>query len=168
MKSEHPGVVPVKPSKDIVGAVLRAHAGLLALILVSSLAQAEPLGRLFFTPERRAVLERQRQLDIQEKTAETVELVANVHVNGMVRRSGGKSTVWINGRPQQTNEISGGVTVRPSRREVEQVEISVGEETPASLRIGETLNRATQEKTSGLAGGHLQINRSDEDSRRPR
>lgn len=168
MKFEHVRATPIEPAKYIVGALLRARAGLLALMLVSSLAHAEPLGRLFFTPERRALLERQRQLDIQEKTAETVELVANVHVNGMVRRSGGKSTVWINGRPQLTNEASGGVTVRPSRRDQEQVEISVGEETPASLRIGETLNRATQEKTSGLAGGQLQINRNDENSRRPR
>ena len=140
---------------------------LLALLLLPALAHSAPLGRLFFTPERRAVLERQRQLNIQEKTQETIE-VANVHINGMVRRSSGKATVWVNGRPQQEGEAAGGVAVRPSPRQLEQVEIRVGEESPAALRVGEKLNRATQEMSDGLAGGQLQINRGDEIQRHGR
>ena len=130
---------------------------LLTLLIASPLAHAAPLGRLFLTPERRAVLERQRQLNIQEKTQETIE-VANVHINGVVRRSGGKATVWVNGRPQLDDDISTGVIVRPAAREADRVDILVGDERPASLRIGEKLNRATQEKTDGLAGGQVQVN----------
>ena len=139
----------------------RLRALLLSLLLFPALANPAPLGRLFLTPERRAVLERQRQLNIQEKTQETIE-VASVHVNGMVRRSAGKATVWVNGRPQQEGESATGVAVRPSARQLEQVEIRVGEETPAALRVGEKLNRATQELSDGLAGGQLQVNRGDE------
>ncbi|MDD5174885.1 MAG: hypothetical protein PHQ05_00495 [Sterolibacterium sp.] len=135
-------------------------AATLALLLISPLAQAEPLGRLFFTPERRAVLERQRLLNIEEKTQETIE-IASVHVNGVVRRSNGKATVWVNGRPQRDDESGTGVSVRSSAKEPARVEIRVGEEPPTSLRIGERLNRATQEKTDGLAGGQLQVNRDD-------
>ena len=134
---------------------------LLSLVLLPTLVQSAPLGRLFLTPERRVVLERQRQLNIQEKTQETIE-VANVHINGMVRRSNGKATVWVNGRPQQDDETAGGVAVRPSPRHLEQVEIRVGDERPAALRVGEKLNRATQEMSDGLAGGQLQINSGDE------
>lgn len=132
----------------------------LIMLLISPLAQGEPLGRLFLTPERRAVLERQRQLNIEEKTQETVE-VASVHVNGVVRRGNGKATVWVNGRPQQDDEISTGVTVRSSPKDPAQVDIRVGDETLSSLKIGESLNRATQEKTDGLAGGQLKVNRGD-------
>ncbi|MBI5922090.1 MAG: hypothetical protein HY847_10665 [Betaproteobacteria bacterium] len=138
----------------------------LLLFMLPALVQAAQLGRLFLTPERRAQLERQRQLNIQEKTQETIE-VASVHVNGMVRRSGGKTTVWVNGRPQREGVNVSGISVRPSSRRIEEVEIGVGEETPASLRVGERLNRATQELSNGLAGGRLQINRGDE-TKRPR
>jgi len=132
----------------------------LSLCLLPALVQAAQLGRLFLTPERRAQLERQRQLNIQEKTQETIE-VASVHVNGMVRRSGGKTTVWVNGRPQQEGVNASGVAVRPSPRQVDRIDISIGEESPASLRVGERLNRATQELSNGLAGGRLQVNRGD-------
>jgi hypothetical protein len=138
----------------------------LLLFMLPQLAQAAQLGRLFLTPERRAQLERQRQLNIQEKTQETIE-VSSVHVNGMVRRSGGKTTVWVNGRPQREGANASGVSVHPSPRQVDQVDISVGEESPASLRVGERLNRATQELSNGLAGGQLQVNRGDE-AKRPR
>lgn len=157
MPSTHAAIRPItaKPS-----AAYRALAVLLVLLGVSALAQSAPLGRLFLTPERRAVLERQRQLNIQEKTQETIE-VANVHINGVVRRSGGKSTVWVNGRPQLDDESGSGVLVRPAPKEADRVEIQVGDEAPASLRIGEKLNRATQEKTDGLAGGQVQVNREN-------
>ncbi len=137
---------------------------ILLFFMMPQLVQAAQLGRLFLTPERRAQLERQRQLNIQEKTQETIE-VASVHVNGMVRRGGGKTTVWVNGRPQREGANASGVLVRPSPRQIDQVEISVGEESPASLRVGERLNRATQGLSDGLAGGQLQVNRGDETKR---
>lgn len=136
------------------------YMAILTLSSSAAYAQTQPLGRLFFTPERRAVLERQRQLNIQEKTQETIE-VASLHLNGVVRRSGNKTTVWVNGRPQAIDNANAGIQAIPSAKEADRVGIRVGEENPASLRVGETLNRATQEMTNGLAGGQLQINRGD-------
>jgi len=129
----------------------------LALLGLPPAVRAEALGRLFLTPERRAVLERQRQLNIQEKTQETVE-IEKLHLNGVVHRSGGKATIWVNGRPQRIDEYNGGIAIRPSSKEPGKVAVGVGDERPTSMRVGETLNRGTQEKTDGLAGGQVQIN----------
>jgi hypothetical protein len=119
-----------------------------ALILLAAAAAAEPLDRLFFTPERRASLERQRQLNIQE--AQTLE-GASMSLDGMVVRSSGKNTVWVNKRAQPERSASSGVsaTVKGGGKAV----VTAGEETPAELRVGESINRATREKNDGLGGG---------------
>lgn len=132
----------------------------LALALWAMDTQSEPLGRIFFTPERRAAMERQRQLNIQEKTKEDTVEVASVHLNGVVRRKGNKDTVWVNGRVQRNDDGNTDIHFRPALRDSGRVSVGVGDEPLTSLRIGETLNRATGEKTDGLAGGQLQINAS--------
>lgn len=61
------------------------------------------LGRLFFTPAQRQALEDARRKNIRaevqaaEKPARPP--VRNVTVSGLVRRSDGESTVWVNGKP---------------------------------------------------------------------
>ncbi|MBI3042469.1 MAG: hypothetical protein HYY78_06555 [Betaproteobacteria bacterium] len=69
---------------------------------------AEPVGRLFFTPAQRASLDvarsqRARTTLATEETAETVVTAApvpqTITYDGVVRRSDGKTTVWINSRP---------------------------------------------------------------------
>lgn len=62
---------------------------------------AEPLGRLFFTPEQRAQLDSARRQRAQRPATEaaTEEApAATVTYSGMVRRSDGRATVWINSR----------------------------------------------------------------------
>lgn len=70
---------------------------LCAAVLLPLPAVAEQaLGRLFFTPEKRAALERSRRLNLrqaQQMEGETLSL------DGIVRRSDGSGTAWINGRP---------------------------------------------------------------------
>ncbi len=127
----------------------------LAAVLILALPQvatAEPLGRLFFTPERRVALERQRQLNIQE--TQTLE-GATMSLDGVVVRSSGKRTVWVNRRAQHDNAAPAGVTVDVTRREPGKASLSVGEETPAQLKVGETINRATREKADALGGGQV-------------
>ena len=165
MEADWHGGVPRTTRPVAAKVLLRPSALALILVLTAAGAQAAPLGRLFFTPERRTALERQRQLNIQEKTQETVE-VSSVHLNGVVRRAGNKTTVWVNGRPQQVDNANAGISVRPSSRDVDRVNIRVGEESSSSLRVGETLNRATQEMSDGLAGGQIQVHRGDEAKRR--
>jgi hypothetical protein len=106
------------------------------------------------TPERRAVLERQRQLNIQE--VQTIE-GSTVTIDGVVSRSSGRSTVWINQRPQNENALGTGVTAHVSPTNPGRVTIAPGEEAPASLKVGESINRGTREKTDALGDGHISV-----------
>lgn len=133
-------------------------AGLAASIALATAgnAWAEPLGRLFLTPERRAVLERQRQLNIQE--VRTIE-GSVVRLNGIVTRSSGKSTVWVNQRPQNENAIGTGVTHAVSPRSPGHAMLTPSEEAPISLKVGESINRGTGEKADGLGSGRVTVSR---------
>jgi hypothetical protein len=124
------------------------------VLATASSAWAAPLGRLFMTPERRAILERQRQLNIQE--VQTIE-GSSVTLDGVVSRSSGRSTVWVNQRPQNENAIGTGVTAVVSRKEPGRVIITPGEETPAALKVGESINRGTREKTDALGDGRIAV-----------
>lgn len=138
---------------------------LLPLLLAGSAAAATgdyggnggtSLGRLFFAPEKRATLERQRQLNIQE--ARTLE-GASMSLDGVVVRSSGKRTVWINSRAQHDQAAPAGVTADLAARQPGQAVLQAGEETPAKLKVGETINRATRETAGGLAQGQINVHR---------
>ncbi len=122
---------------------------------VPAAVAAEPLGRLFFSPERRAILERQRLTNIQEQ-AQSLE-GATMSLDGVIVRSSRKGTVWINGRPQSENEIGTGVQAGISAREPNRATLVTGEEAPASLRVGESINRATREKSDVVVPGAVQV-----------
>jgi len=110
-----------------------------------------PLGRLFFTPEKRLALEHQRLSNIQE--TQTLE-GAIMSLDGIVQRSSGKSTVWINGHAQDEHEAARtGVTVRLTPKNPGQAQLSPGEESPTQLKVGEAINRATGERNDHLGGG---------------
>lgn len=136
----------------------------LAVCLVASLLAAaapvrgEELGRLFLSPERRAVLERQRQLNIRQAEVKEVEVGTTLNVNGIVRRSSGRTTAWINNVPQ---EEGGGVRIEVDRADPARALVLAGEETALRVKVGETVNRSTGETTSGLGGGHIRVNRAD-------
>ena len=128
-------------------------AGLAGLVtLVPALAADAPeLGRLFFTPERRAALDRQRTFNIQE--AQTLR-GTSMSLDGVVYRSGGKATVWINRQAQTENESARtGVSAVVSPKNAGSALLAPGEEAPAQLKVGETINRATGERNTRLGGG---------------
>lgn len=130
-------------------------ATLLYSMLPTALAAAggDDLGRLFFTPERRASLDRQRLLNIQE--TQTLE-GSMMSLDGVVRRSTGKATYWINGRAQSDAGTTGVVVDGRGARPGEAV-VSAGGEAPAELKVGESINRATREVQTGLGPGALVI-----------
>jgi hypothetical protein len=137
---------------------------LFALLAVAGTAAAQnganggaTLGRLFFTPEKRATLERQRQLNIQE--TQTLE-GASMSLDGVVVRSSGKRTVWINSRAQHDQAAPAGVTAELGSRQPGQAVLQAGEETPARLKVGESINRATRESSGGLAQGQINVHRA--------
>ena len=70
----------------------------LALLAVHP-ASAEISGRLFFTPEQRAMLDNARRQNIQQATEEQAATSGGMAFNGVVQRSDGRTTVWVNSRP---------------------------------------------------------------------
>lgn len=131
----------------------RLASGVLGLAVLAPAFAAEPaeLGRLFFTPERRATLERQRTLNVQE--AQSLQ-GSTMSLDGVVYRSSGKTTVWINRQAQNENETARtGVSAVVSANTPHRALLAPGEEAPAQLKVGESLNRATGERNTRLGGG---------------
>jgi hypothetical protein len=120
-------------------------AGALVFALTAgAAAAAENLGRLFFTPQQRQELDRRRQANIQESAATANSLVT---VNGQVSRSGGKTTVWINGVPQESNRKP----FDPSR-----VSVPGGEgESSITVKIGQTYDRSRGEVKDPAVDGSV-------------
>ena len=131
---------------------------LTALLASTALAQSAPpqLGRLFLTPESRVYLERQRQLDIRE--TRSLE-GGSIRLDGVVVRSTGKSTVWVNNRPQNENELGTGVAAATSRHQPGSARLLTGDEPPADLKVGVKLDRSTREIEGGLAGGEIRVHK---------
>lgn len=135
-----------------------SNLGILCLLalLLSSVAQTaesaqdDRLGRLFFTPERRQALDRQRLSNIQEM--QSLE-GATLSLDGVVQRSSGKSTIWINGRPQDAHDAGASVSARLTPRDPGVAQVVPGEEAPTRLKVGEEINRATGERNDRLGGG---------------
>lgn len=136
----------------------RTPAALLACLLAglgtlpASHAE-EALGRLFFTPERRLLLDRQRQLNIQD--ADQVAEDPTLTINGIVTRSSGKRTAWINGVPHTEAETHDGITVTPRPRAAGKLVVRSEGAPPTEMRVGETLDRNSGTTHSPLHGGRV-------------
>lgn len=73
---------------------------LLAALLLATMQfaqSAEPVGRIFFTPEQRDQLNSLRSQRIVATQVRDEPIPEVVTYNGIVRRSDGKATVWVNG-----------------------------------------------------------------------
>jgi hypothetical protein len=98
---------------------------ILAMLLVAvaplGIAQEPSFGRLFLTPEQRAALDNARRNRIRaEALAATVDKkpkippARSVTINGIVSRSDGESTIWVNGHPTEGQTEDGmRVTISP-------------------------------------------------------
>ncbi len=86
---------------------------------------AEELGRLFFTPEQRALLERGQQPDTGKPGN-----IDSLTVNGIVQKHGGERTVWINGVPQPAGKSDDSAP--------ESVPVAVpGQSQPVKVKVGQ-------------------------------
>ncbi len=99
------------------------YAGFALLLAVTADAPAEEnFGRLFFSIEERQLLDDMRDDDIEPEIVKpqsgktTVAPVVDViSFDGKVERSGGGSTIWINGRPVLTgNRTVEGIRIQSS------------------------------------------------------
>lgn len=128
-----------------------------ALLCAAAGASAQELGRLFFTPEQRAALDARRKARVPDKPAAvpTVESPLT-RVQGAVQRSGGRSTVWVNGEaiPEQPR----GEGPRVEARTPGRVSVPVGENAQRfDLRVGETLDRGSGEVRDVIGEGEIKV-----------
>lgn len=120
----------------------------------------ESLGRLFFTPERRAALDRARQLNIQEQQVAQGDVVT---VNGLVTRSSGKRTAWVNGVPINENDTGGLRAVPAPRRNA--VRIAPNDRPATTVTVGTAVNRVTGEIDDNLGGGRVNVHPASKTAR---
>lgn len=109
---------------------------------------ADAFGRLFFSPAQRTQLDaaraqRDRRRPVTEASDTTESPVPQgpdvVTYNGVVRRSDGKSTVWINGKPMTERTRDSDVNVVGVRRDG-TVSVAVPQaDRSASLRVGQSM-----------------------------
>ena len=133
--------------------------GVLSLAGVWPAANAEEgLGRLFFSPERRQHLDHQRQMNLQ--TQVEIPPDPTLTINGVVMRSSGKRTVWVNGVAQNENETSDDLLIVPLKSKPGRVAVQVGDIPAAQVGVGATVNRNSGETVDLLGEGTIRIGRS--------
>lgn len=97
----------------------------------------ETLGRLFYTPEQRARMDvaRQHERNVRIDEEESAPQSANILLNGVITRSDGKSTLWINNRIQ--NEASQPATVGKGG---EVRVVTPGAKQSVPLKVGQSID----------------------------
>lgn len=111
-------------NSPLQSATLIRPALIILALLIATPANAEELGRLFLTPQQRALLKQGQQLNIDKPVIESLT------VSGIVQKHGGERTVWINGVPQ----IAG----KSDERAPESVPVAIpGQAQPVRLKVGE-------------------------------
>jgi len=120
---------------------------LAAMLLIAGTACGADLGRMFFTPAQRATLDNARKqnirVEINDENAEQPAAAApplpqNISVNGMIRRSDGKDTIWINNRPV-TDQNAGGFKIS-SPKGSDRIHLTVPESgRSVDLKVGQSV-----------------------------
>ena len=129
-------------------AVLIAIALLILPVRIST--GQEPIGRLFFTAEQRAMLDARRKAGVPDQNMPSAS--PTTRLDGYVKRSGGKSTVWVNGQP-----IPEAAPDAPRIGEA-RVAVPVGESrTSVGLKPGETLDRGTGRVRDVIGDGEIRV-----------
>jgi hypothetical protein len=120
---------------------------LLSLLLLAPTTDvlAQELGRLFFTPEQRAALDARRKARVPDTPTVAIVASPTTRVDGFVRRSGGPSTVWLNGEPLGEHGADSPSIVRGPTSDP-RVSVPVGDGgIRFSLKPGQVLDRNSGE-----------------------
>lgn len=139
----------------------RAHAAFLFLVLgcMAASAAAQEVGRLFFTPEQRAALDARRKARVPDKPSAPAVISPTTRLDGYVKRSGGRSTVWVNGEtlPEAAPEAP---RIQTGQAGEPRVAVPVGEGGErVELKPGEVLDRGSGEVSDVLGGGEIRVRR---------
>jgi len=124
---------------------------LFATALCAPAHAAEDLGRLFFTPEQRAAFDARRKSRTPDRPAPVV--ASTVRLDGYVKRSGGRNTVWVNGESVDSPaRLPEGTETRVTVRADEQGQA-------VRLKPGEILNRENGKVSDVIGGGEIKVRR---------
>ena len=116
MAAETPAMADSAPGKDKIEAI---H-----------------IGRLFYSTDERAMLDQMRNNKGGKSTSPTEQFT----LNGIVRRSSGKSTTWINQLPQRENEAPQGIAVRQSASSRSAAQLMLPSGKQVNLKAGQTFD----------------------------
>ena len=114
---------------------------IMAALLPWCASFAEPLGRLFFTPAQRNTLDAGNQLAKPREAALSGPRAATL--NGVVTRSDGESTVWVNGHAvSRTGSAAVNASASAADPTAARVELP-GTGGRVKLRVGQRFDRST-------------------------
>ena len=117
---------------------------------------AQELGRLFFTPQQRAELDSRRRARVPDKPAAVVAS-PTTRLDGYVKRSGGPSTVWVNGEPLPEGRGQS-PRIGTGRRDEGRVAVTVGDSgARIGLKPGEVLDLGSGEIRDVIGGGDIEV-----------
>lgn len=112
---------------------------------LSGMAAEQAMGRLFFTPGQRARMDVARQqepgVNLRADQQESESPPAHVTLNGMVSSSDGKTTVWLNNRPESSLPPGRGITFQGKSRQV-KIQARDGRAS-VPLKVGQSLDMAS-------------------------
>lgn len=120
------------------------YLGVALLFVIATSARAESVGRLFFTPEQRLLLDNARgqKVKVEEQSEEPAPEI--VSLNGVVKRDDGHTTVWLNNRAVSDRKTTGGVTIHPQGTASDPVVFTIPQaERVVTLRVGQNLDVTT-------------------------
>ena len=136
----------------------RRYVALLLLLASAPSAMGEErLGRLFYSPERRLMLDRQRELNQQPTQEEPEE--PTFTINGLVVRSNGHKTIWIDGTAQHDEAMSAGISIGEKPHSAGEVVIGTTSGQRSRAHVGDTVVRGTGQATGMLNGGQVRVPR---------
>ena len=118
---------------------------------------SQDVGRLFFTPEQRDALDARRKGRVPDKPA-AAAVSPTTRLDGYVKRSSGRSTVFING--QSVLEGTPDAPVVDPERRGGRVPVPAGEGGARSpLKPGETLELQSGRVRDVIGNGRIEVRR---------
>jgi hypothetical protein len=125
--------------------IVRSALSVLIFLLATGIAfAAEPVGRLFYTPAQRAQLDMLRsQKSIAPAVPEQPEPVAvpeTITYGGIVRRSDGATTVWINNHVVNDGKTNDGLAISSKPRSDDRISVKLPQASGSvDLKVGQTV-----------------------------
>ena len=135
----------------------RALFVLLWLFPLPSFAQTgAAFGRLFFTPEARQDLDRQRLSGDQSRPSDTAP--GELRIDGVVIGANTRTTIWIDGHPLVEDSKTGKLIIRAEKTDPGKISFQLKASPPLQTQIGARLTPAMIEAIPALKSSKQEAN----------